>query len=157
MGFTLNPHASNGNGHEPDAYWVQNPDEPDEYYKITPLQNDVHQRLLEKHTRPGRNGQPKVNRETFFKAMYDKILIDWEGIYEDEDKTIPLPCTTETKYALYCVSKERADFIWEEALRLANNDQARKEAERKSFRPVRGTEAESTDRLPHLSSVIREG
>jgi len=153
MSFTVNPYDTNGHGAE-DGYWIQNPDEPDEYYKIAPLHNDVHQKLLEKHTRPGRNGLPRLNRESFYKALYDRILLDWEGIWQDADKTIPLPCTADAKYALYCASSQRADFIWEEAQRLANSDQARQEAERKNFRRVRGDTVGTTPGLQSMPSEL---
>ena len=153
MSFTVNPYDTNG--HTPEGYWVQNPDEPDEWYQVAPLHNDIHQKLLEKHTRPGRNGQLRLNREAFYKALYDKILLDWSGIFSDSEKTIELPCTTDAKYALYCASSQRADFIWEKAQELANNDAARHEAERKNFRPVHQAPDGATEsRLSRVSSEL---
>ena len=100
MSFTVNPYGSKVNGHEPEGYWVVYSEEPDESYCIRPLPNDLQQRLLEKHTRSGRGGIPKLNRETYYKALYSWLIADWEGIYEDEEKLRPLECTDEAKYAL---------------------------------------------------------
>jgi hypothetical protein len=131
----MDPTPTNGHLADEPAYWWQNPDHPDEWYQIRPLWNEVQAQLFEKHQRPARRGQVELNRPAYYKALMDYLIADWE-LYEDEAGTTPVPCTIDHKFGLWRDSSERTDAIFEEARRLANNDAARREAERASFRPV---------------------
>jgi hypothetical protein len=149
------PTPSNGHLANEPSYWWTNPDHPDEHVKIRPLWNEVQQHLLEKHTRPGRRGVPELNRPAYYKALYDYLIDEWI-IFQDDEGTEELPCTPENKYGLWRTSSERADAIFDEARRLANDDAARRDAERQTFRRAHSAEAGSQEQLRDMPAVIPE-
>jgi hypothetical protein len=66
--------------------------------------------------------------------LYDYLIEDWEGIYEDDAHKIPAPCTLDYKLILAGKSLERANFVILQGSLYANDDEARKAAQRESFR-----------------------
>jgi hypothetical protein len=74
------------------------------------------------------------DRDRKNELMYDYLIEDWEGIYSDEAKRQPAPCTLENKLILAGNSLDRANFIFVQGSLYANDDEARKAAQRESFR-----------------------
>lgn len=72
--------------------------------------------------------------DQYNELLYDFLIEDWEGLYQDDDHKIPAPCTLEAKLILAEKSLERVNFIVLQASLYANDDDARQEAQRKSFR-----------------------
>jgi hypothetical protein len=66
--------------------------------------------------------------------LYDYVIEDWEGIYEDDGHKIPAPCTLDYKLILAGKTLERANFVILQGSLYANDDEARKAAQRESFR-----------------------
>ena len=110
-----------------------------EAYKIRPLRpkNMDHFRKM---ATPKNKWSSQNQRVTdpdpaqYNELLYDFLIEDWEGLYEDDDHTIPAPCTLEAKLVLAEKSLERVNFIVLQASLYANDDDARQDAQRQSFR-----------------------
>ena len=115
-----------------------------EAYQIRPLgpQNMAHCRQLATR-RVMRNGvlvddqESEEYRKRYEMALADYLVVAWQGVYLDDAKTEAAECNLEHKYALYQQSLERQNFWISQARLYADDDTARKEAERQSFRPAR--------------------
>jgi hypothetical protein len=66
--------------------------------------------------------------------LYDFLIEDWQGLYEDDAHTRPAPCTLENKLLLADKGINRLNFIVNQASQYANDDEARKAAQRDNFR-----------------------
>lgn len=82
-----------------------------------------------------------VNDVRYNELMYDDLIEDWEGVYLDEEKQQLAPCTLEYKVALMTASLDRQNFIILQGSLYANNDDARREAQRANFRQAHGVPA----------------
>ena len=108
-----------------------------EGYKVRPLRprNMDHFRKMATHRIWDRNQRvEEVNQEQYNSFLYDFLIEDWEGVYLDEEKTQPAPCTLENKLLLAGLSLDRANFIVLQGSLYANDDEAREAAQRESFR-----------------------
>jgi hypothetical protein len=83
----------------------------------------------------------KQNDARYTELMYDELIEDWQGVYLDEEKTQPAPCTLEYKVALMTDSLDRQNFIILQGSLYANNDDARRDAQRANFRPAHPVES----------------
>jgi hypothetical protein len=87
--------------------------------------------------------------------LYDFLIEDWEGLYEDDAHTRPAPCTLDYKLKLAEKSLERANFVVLQASLYANDDEVRKNAQRENFRAARAASAgSSTTGLSHMSETV---
>jgi hypothetical protein len=74
------------------------------------------------------------NQERRNELLYDYAIEDWEGIYLDDAKTQPAPCTLQYKMLLAGKSLDRDNFIIMQGSLYANDDAAREKAQRDNFR-----------------------
>ncbi len=144
-GFSL--HRDEGTDGRPEGIWSPyGPELTDleqkagivrEGYKIRPLapKNMDHFRKMATKKVWRRNQQEdELNQEQYNELLYDYLIEDWEGVYLDELKTVLAPCTLENKLLLAGMSLDRANFIVLQGSLYANDDDARKAAQRESFR-----------------------
>jgi hypothetical protein len=78
------------------------------------------------------------------KYLYDYLVEDWEGIYADDEHEIPAECTLDNKLKLAGKGLDRPNFIVTQASRYANDDEARKAAQRDNFRQAHPVAAGSS-------------
>jgi hypothetical protein len=154
-------HLPSRNGHEgwPEGLWRQQPDHVDEWYKIRPIDYEYRDRLFDKYSRMNRSNTRELKgsrAEEFWKDLLEYLIEDWE-IYEDAEKTRPVPCTRETRYGLYIQYKTRTDWVWDESVLLKEDDEVRQHAERDSFRRVHPTPNGAPAGLSAMPDVVREG
>jgi hypothetical protein len=109
-----------------------------EAYKIRPLRpkDMAHFRTVATPKNKWAQNQrvTEPDPDQYNELLYDFLIEDWTGLYEDDEHTISAPCTLEAKLVLADKSLERANFIVLQASLYANDDDARKEAQRQSFR-----------------------
>lgn len=108
-----------------------------ESYKLRPLRPkdmDHFRKLATK--KKWRNNQQVEDTDTdqYNELLYDFIIEDWEGLYEDDAHTQPAACSLENKLILADKSLDRANFVVLQASLYANDDDARKAAQRQNFR-----------------------
>jgi hypothetical protein len=155
-GFSL--HRDEGSDGQPEGIWSPyGPELTDaeqkagikrEGYLIRPLspKNMDHFRKLATKKIWRRNQQEdELDQERYNEALYDYLVVDWQGVYLDEAKTAEAPCTLEHKLLLASMSLDRANFIILQASLYANDDEARKTAQRDNFRQARAVPAGSTE------------
>jgi hypothetical protein len=114
-----------------------------EAYKIRPLRPKMmdHFRKMATKTVWKRNQrEEEVDQERYQEALYDHLIQDWEGVYLDEEKIQPAPCTLENKLLLAGMSLDRANFVVLQGSLFANDDTAREEAQRNNFRRARASQ-----------------
>jgi hypothetical protein len=110
-----------------------------EGFKIRPLatKNMDHFRKMATKKVWRRNQQEdELNQEQYNELLYDYLIEDWEGEYLDEEKTQPAPCTLENKLLLASLGLDRPNFIVLQGSLYANDDEARKAAQRDNFRQL---------------------
>lgn len=130
MGFSL----PKGQGDE-EGIWTPYGDS--EAYKIRPLRPthmDHWRKVANK--RKWHNGQmtDELNQTRYNELVADHVIEAWEGVFEDEAQQVPAECTLENKVALMGASLERSNFLISQARLYADDDEARKQAQRQSFR-----------------------
>jgi hypothetical protein len=129
-----------------------------EAYKIRPLRPKDMDHFRKLATKPKwRNNQrveePDPDQQN--ELLYDFLIEDWEGLYEDDEHTQPAPCTLENKLILANKSLDRANFVVLQASLYANDDEARKAAQRNNFRQiVPVSHGSSESRLPSLPAAV---
>jgi hypothetical protein len=131
-----------------------------EAYKIRPLrQKDMaHFRKVATDTKPRWRNNQRVEEpdpDQYNELLYDFLIEDWEGLYEDDEHMLPASCTLENKIILSEKGLDRPNFIVLQASLYANDDEARKTAQRDNFRqavPVQGRSQESG--LPSLPTAV---
>jgi hypothetical protein len=133
-----------------------------EAFKIRPLhQKDMdHFRKLAIPKNKWVNNQRVTDPDPdqYNELLYDFLIEDWEGIYEDNAHTRPAPCTLEWKLKLAGKGLDRPNFIVLQASRYANDDEARKAAQRDNFRARHPAPVGSSESgLPHLSAAVSTG
>jgi hypothetical protein len=101
---------------------------------LTPKMMDHFRKMATKRVWRRNQQEDELNQEQYNECLYDAIILDWEGVYTDEEKTQPAPCTLENKMLLASLSLDRANFIVLQASLFANDDDARKAAQRDNFR-----------------------
>ena len=119
-----------------------------ERYKIRLLtpKKMTHWRTISTEKRWERHQQIEVQNDARYnELMYDDLIEDWEGVYLDEEKTQQAPCTLEYKVALMTASLDRQNMIILQASLYANNDDARREAQRANFRHARDVSVSHTE------------
>jgi hypothetical protein len=85
------------------------------------------------------------NPERRNELLYDYAIEDWEGVYLDDAKTQPAPCTLEYKMILAGKSLDRDNFIILQGSLYANDDAAREKAQRDNFRQADPISARSSE------------
>jgi hypothetical protein len=144
-GFSL--HRDEGTDGRPEGIWT--PYGPElteieqkagvvrEAYKIRPLapkHMDHFRKLATKKVWRRNQQEDEINQEQYNEALYDHLIELWEGVYLDEAKTQPAPCTLENKLLMAGLSLDRANFIVLQGSLYSNDDDARKAAQRDNFR-----------------------
>lgn len=154
-GFTLRPEE----GEFPEGIWT--PYGPElteaqeregkvrEAFKIRPLSLSKidHFRTMAMPKKPTWvNGQPvrEPDEKKRLEFLWDYLIEDWEGIYLDDAKTQPAPCTLEYKLMLSLNSLDRNNFIVTQGSLYANDDEARQEAEQARFRGAHSAQIRSS-------------
>ena len=132
-----------------EGIWFEYPEAPDETYCIRPLTPEgvTHFRKLTTRRTRDRAGQwvDKEDDEKYREYLWDHLIADWrtaseyagqpsKGIVDRDGK--PVPCTLENKLKLAAKSGARALWVTQQAEMIANDDVARLEAARQSFRAV---------------------
>jgi hypothetical protein len=109
-----------------------------EAYKIRPLHPSDMDHFREVAIPPNKWRQNQKVTEPdpkrYNELLYDFLIEDWQGLYQDDAHTIPAECSLENKLMLAGKSLERANFIVLQGSLYANDDDARQEAQRQSFR-----------------------
>jgi hypothetical protein len=144
-GFSL--HRDEGPDGRPEGIWSPYGPDPTEVevakgikregFKVRPLapKNMQHFRKISTKKKWRNNQQiEESDDEQYNELLYDYLIEDWEGVYLDEEKTQPAPCTLENKLLMAGLSLDRANFIVLQGSLYANDDEARQEAQRASFR-----------------------
>lgn len=129
-----------------------------EAYKIRPLSLSKidHFRTMasKKKWRQGQQVE-EVDEKRRLELLWDYLIDGWEGVYLDEAKTQPAPCTLENKLLLSLNSLDRNNFIVTQGSLYANDDEAREEAEKVRFRGADQTSARSSEaQLRHVSETV---
>lgn len=65
---------------------------------VNPMAASAMSRLRQKHTTINR-GVEKVNGSEMTKEMFDRVVLSWDGITDEDGK--PLACTSENKRLVY--------------------------------------------------------
>jgi hypothetical protein len=145
-GFSLQPEERKDG--RPEGIWTPYGPEPTdeeqaqgklrEAYKIRPLrQKDMdHFKKLATPKNKWSNNQRVTDPDPdqYNELLYDFLIEDWQGLYEDDEHTRPAPCTLNNKLILSEKGLDRPNFIVLQASLYANDDEARKAAQRENFR-----------------------
>jgi hypothetical protein len=83
-------------------------------FTVKPMNNDELSRLRKRHTAVKR-GREELDVDSMYYERFDKTVIEWEGIGDENGK--PIPCTPENKRMVANLNQE----IALEVLRLADN------------------------------------
>ena len=165
-GFTLRPEERRDEYAE--GIWTPYGPEPtdderrrgikQECYKIRMLTPKIIEKCDAEATKPvWRNHQrvEEINKDLKSQLLYDYLIEDWEGIYLDDDKTIEAECQLANKLIIANTSLDRANFIFMQGSLYANDDAARKTAQRDNFRPAHPIPLGSSEpRLPSVSAAL---
>jgi hypothetical protein len=126
----------------------------DEWYKVRPLTPSMMEHFeqmagtIPEVNPKTRQVEFKRNDKRWRELLYDHLLEDWKLLTTDGS---PWPCNLENKMFLQREYAQRVNWIVETASEYGNNDVARQEAEKASFRGMDQTAPGLSD--PELSGV----
>ncbi len=74
-----------------------------------------------------------VNEDLENKLLWDFCIVNWENLFSDVEKTMPIPCTTENKMLLMGKSLKFSRFVSDCLSKLTEIDVEQEEIERKNL------------------------